>query len=323
MRSRPLASRAASILPAVILLAATACEKSQPAIPSANAIVPAGTPALSLAANPLILFQVFGDRENPRMMPIAAVVNGAIKPIGLTLDGWKQLDAKYMAAGTKYLFNLESGEPGELTVARDTAYTLPGCSAVTPMSIVNLTFKEPRSDPTVEFLASSGPVAPPRAEASKLMESEDIANLARRLGHEVGKRANLTAAELDSLDFHARMIHTGATSAPTLLISFIDPKAGVTTGNSWTGHVFALADSGANGYEVTYAHAAKGSASSVEFRRLANHIDFNGDGIEELILEAWKYAGDDYRVVLSFKAGKWQEVLRVKQEWCLDAPKQK
>jgi hypothetical protein len=322
MRSSPLALRATRGLSAVILLAATACEKSQPSVAAANAIVPAGTPALSLAANPLILFQVFGDRESPHMMPIAAVVNGAIKPIGLTLDGWRQLGTKYMAAGTKYPFYLEGGAPGELTVARDTTYSLPGCRAVVPMSIVQLEFNAPRTDPTVEFLASSGPVAPPRPDAAKIMESDDIAALARRLGHDVGKRANLTAAELDSLDFHARMIQTGASPAPTLLISFIDPKAGA-AGDGWTGHVFALADSGANGYEITYAHAAKGTANTVEFQRLANHIDFNGDGTDEMILEAWKYAADNDRVVLAFKAGRWQEVLRARQDWCLDAPKQK
>jgi hypothetical protein len=154
------------------------------------------------------------------------------------------------------------------------------------------------------------------------MEPDDIARLARRLGHEVGKRANLTAAQLDSLDFHARMIQTGASPAPTLLISFMDPRAGA-EGNNSTGHVFALADSGANGYEVTYAHTAKGNPKSIEYQRLANHIDFNGDGTDEMILEAWKYAADNDRLVLTFKAGRWQEVLRARQDWCLDAPKPK
>ena len=68
-----------------------------------------------------------------------------------------------LAAGTKYPFYAEGADPGELTIVHDTAYTLPGCSAVKPMSIVQLAFKKPREDPTVEFLASSGPLAAPRA----------------------------------------------------------------------------------------------------------------------------------------------------------------
>jgi hypothetical protein len=316
-------SRSVSIVTAVILLSATACKKSKPPIDPALAIVPDGVAALDLAAKPQILFQIFGDRESPHMMPIAAVVNGVIRPIGLTARGWKQLDAQYMAPGTKYPFSTEDGDPGELTVAHDTAYTLPGCSTVKPMSLVQLAFKQPRADPTVEFIASSGPVAPRRPESATLMASDDIAKLARSIGHAAGKRANLSEAQLDSLDFHARMIPTGASKAPTLLISFIDPNSGSSSGGGITGHVFALADSGANGYEATYVHAVKGDARTIEFQRLVNHVDLTGDGADEIIVEAWKYASDNDLAVLSFKAGRWQEVLRVKQDWCLDAPKQK
>jgi hypothetical protein len=323
MRSHSPKKHRSLAITAVILLAAAACEKSKPAQKPADAIVPDGVPALDLAAKPTVLFQLFGDRESPHMMPIAAVVNGVIKPIGLTAGGWKQLGAQYMAPGTKYPFYVEGGDPGELTIARDTAYSLPGCSAVKPMSVVQLAFAKPREDPTIEFLASSGPAAPRHSEGGRMMTSAEIAQLARSIGHAAGKRANLTAAELDSLDFHARMIPTGATKAPTLLVSFIDPNSGSAKGGPWTGHVFALADSGANGYEATYVHAVKGDAKTVEFQRVVNHVDFDGDGADEIIVEAWKYASDNDLVVLSFKAGRWQEVLRVKQDWCLDARKQK
>ena len=287
-------------------------------------VVPVGTPALDLAAKPQILFQVFGERESPHMMPIAAVVNGAIKPIGLNRAGWKALDAQFMAAGTTYPFYAEGGNPGELTVQHDTAYSLPGCGTVKPMSVVQLAFKMPRSDPTVEFLASSGPVAPPRPAPTNMMAAADIAKLAREIGHEAGKRAHLSAAEMDSVDFNARMIQTGASAAPTLVISFIDPNAGESkSGGGWTGHLFALADSGANGYEATYVHVVKGDAKTIEFQRLVNHVDFNGDGADEIIVEAWRYAADNDLVVLSFQDGKWKEQLRVKQNWCLDVPKEK
>ena len=316
-------SPGARVIAIVSLLSAAACEKSKPAKDPALAIVPTGAAALDLAAKPQILFQVFGDRESPHMMPIAAVVNGAIRPIGLTLAGWKQLDTTFMAPGTTYPFYAEGGNPGELTVQRDTTYALPGCTALKPMSVVQLAFKQPRSDPTVEFLASSGPVAPPRPAPAKMMSSADIAKLARAIGHEAGKRAHLSAAEMDSLDFNARMIETGASSAPTLVISFIDPNAGEAKSGGWTGHLFALADSGANGYEATYVHVVKGNSKTVEFQRLVNHVDFNGDGADEIIVEAWKYAADNDLVVLSFKDGKWREQMRVRQTWCLDAPQAK
>src|ERR1019366_6679015 len=237
MRSLSRVPRAITKLTAVILLSAAACEKSKPAKNPADVIIPEGVAALDLAGKPQILFQIFGERESPHMMPIGAIVNGAIKPIGLTLSGWKQLDAQYMAAGTKYPFYVEGGDPGELTVTRDTAYSLPGCSAVKPMAVVQLAFKTPHADPTVEFVASSGAAVPPRRERGTLMTSADIAKLARSIGHAAGKRVNLSPAELDSLDFHARMIATGASQAPTMLISFIDPNSGNARGGGWTGHV--------------------------------------------------------------------------------------
>jgi hypothetical protein len=323
MRSSPSASRISCALTAGILLSAAACKKSAPPIDPAKVIVPEGTPALDLSAKPAMLFQVFGDRESPNMMPFAAVVNGAIKPIGLTISGWKQLHDQYLAPGTKYPFYMEGSASGELTVAHDTLYTLPGCQNVKPMETVSLAFKEPRSDPTVEFLASSAPLASQAAESRKMMTSADIAKLGHDIGHALGKRANLSAAELDSIDFHARMISTGASKAPTLLVSFIDPNAGEARPGAWTGHIFALADSGATGYEPTYQHVVKGDPKTVEFQRFVNTVDLNGDGTDEVILEAWKYGASSDLVVLSFVGGKWQEVLRVKQDWCLDVPKQK
>jgi hypothetical protein len=160
----------------------------------------------------------------------------------------------------------------------------------------------------------------PRQANGLLMSAEDVGTLARRIGRDVGKRANISPAELDALDFHARLIDTGASSAPTLLISFIDPNSANAHDGQWTGHVFALADSGANGYEATYAHAVHGDARTVEFQRLVNHLNLNGDTPDEIIVEAWKFGSTNDLVALAFKAGRWVEVLRVRQAWCLDPP---
>ena len=324
MRSHSLVSRfAVTAILNCILLSAAACKKSEPAVDPASVTVPVGAPVLDLASSPQLLFQVFGDGTTPHMMPIAAVVKNAIKPIGLTPGGWKALQKQYFAAGTKYPFYVEGAAPGELTVTHDTTFALPGCKIVKPMAAISLAFKTPRADPTVEFLASSIPLATRPVDGRVMMTSADIAKLARRIGHELGKRGNLSAAALDSLNFHARVIPTGTGKAPTLLISFIDPNAGEAKSGSWTGHIFALADSGASGYAPTYQHVVKGDARNVEFQRLVNHVDIDGDGIDEIIVEAWKFGSDNDLVVLSFKAGVWQEVLRVKQDWCLDLGKAK
>jgi hypothetical protein len=308
-----------------ILVAVAACGKSKNELPAADAIAPVGVPALDLSTKPHLLFQVFGERDEPRLLPLAAVVNGAIRPIGLTPRGWKQLDSMYFTAGTRYGIYRNDAPFGEVEISADRPKVpLPGCRVLKPIAAAKLTFKEPRSDQTVEFIASSVPLAAHAPFKGKLLTDAELGKLGRAFGHSVGKQAGMDDGELDSLDFHTRMIITGATSEPTLLVSFIDPGAGdLGPGSGHTSHLFALGDKSGAEYEQTYRHAVSGDAKTVEFQRIVDHLDVDGDGIDEIILEAWRYGSENDLVVLSFKAGQWHEAMRVKQNWCLDPPKEK
>ena len=86
-----------------------------------------------------------------------------------------------------------------------------------------------------------------------------------------------------------------------------------------TSHVFALADARADGYAVTFKHVVNAGGDDSDFRRYVDHLDIDGDGIDEMILEAWQPGGDTFLVVLSFKGGAWGEVFRSRESWCLDA----
>lgn len=306
-----------------ILVPMLACDNSKSEQAAADAIAPVGAPALDLSSRPQLLFQVFGEREDPRLLPLAAIVNGVIKPIGLTLRGWKQLDSIYFAAGEKYSIYRDDIEFGDVVVSADRPRVpLPGCKSLKPIAAAKLTFKEPRSDQTVEFIASTAPLATHAPFKGTLPTEAELGKLGRAFGHEIGKKAAMDDAELDSLDFHARMIVTGATSEPTMLVSFIDPGAGdLGPGTGHTSHLFALGDKAGTAYEPTYRHAVSGDAKAVEFQRIVDHLDVNGDGIDEIILEAWRYGAENDLVVLSFKVGQWHETLRVRASWCLDPPK--
>ena len=288
-------------------------------------IAPVGVPALDLSTKPLLFFQVFGERDDPRLLPLFAVVNGAIRPIGLTPRGWKQLDSIYFAAGTRYGIYRDDIEFGEVEVSADRPNVpLPGCRLLKPIAAAKLTFKETRSDQNVEFIAASAPLAKHAPFTGKLPTEAELAKLGRAFGHAIGNQAGMDESELDSLDFHARMIVTGATSEPTLLVSFIDPGAGdLGPGAGHTAHLFALGDKTGADYDPTYRHVVSGDAKRVEFQRVVDHLDVDGDGIDEIILEAWRYGAENDLVVLSFKAGQWHEAMRVKQSWCLDPPKDK
>jgi hypothetical protein len=317
-----------------ILVFVIGCDKSKSAAALADVITPAGATALDLTTKPQLLFQVFGDISDPRVIPVAAVINGTIRQIGLTRRGWHTLDSMYFAVGSSYPAYRNDAEEGRITITRGMwtgggtpLYPLPGCKDLVPLASAKIALTGNTNEPTVEFIASSALLVPHPQFAGKLPSDADIAKMGRSFGHEVGKKADMDAAELDSLDFSARMIITGATAAPTLLVSFVDPTAGdLGPGAGHTSHLFALADKQPDGsYTPTYRHAVSGDAKTVEFQRLIDHVDVNGDGVDELIIEAWKYGAPNELLVLSFKAGTWHESLRVKQSWCLDpvAPKRK
>lgn len=308
-------------------MGAAACDKAPKVDP--NQVLPTGVPALDLSTHPTILFQVFGDANEPKIMPIAAIVGGAIEPIALTRAGWRELDSIYLAAGSKYQVYMDDTPRGTVTVSRgmwtggeEPLYPLPGCRDLRPLGSAKLDFPTSASDPSVELIAASSALAPHPGTPGPMPPDATIARMGRALGEAVGAQGQLDKAELDSLDFVARLIRTGATKDPTLMVSFIDQQAGdVAPGVGHTSHVFALFDKVDTGYVATYRHVKSGEAKGVEFQRLVDHVDVNGDGVDEIIIESWHYAGDNQLVVLAFKGGQWHEALRAPSNWCLDPPK--
>ena len=54
------------------------------------------------------------------------------------------------------------------------------------------------------------------------------------------------------------------------------------------------------------------------YRRFVDHLDLDGDGVDEVVLEGWQYGGDTYPMILRYKDGLWREVLRGASSWCID-----
>lgn len=262
-------------------------------------------------------------------MPIAAIVGGAVQPIGLTRQGWRDLDSVYLAAAARYPVYVDNAQAGSVTVTggmwSDPAtplYPLPGCTDLRPLGSATLELAQKSNEPSVELIAASSPLAVRARDARPLPSPAAIARLGRQHAYAIGTEAGMERDELDSLDFVARMISTGAGREPTLVASVIDRQAGdVAPGVGHTSHILALLDKVDTGYVVTYRHVKSGDARSVEFQRVVDRVDANGDGIDELIVESWHYAKPNELVVLGFTNGQWHEILRASQNWCLDPPK--
>lgn len=309
------------------LAGSLACDKAPAADPTQ--ILPVGAQPFDLDKPSPLIFQVFGEATAPKIMAIATVQGGAIRPIGLTRDGWRRFDSTYFSPGAKYTIYVDDAPDGTATVTRgmwaggDTAlYPLPGCRDLRPLGAVAIQLDRPSTDPSVEFIATQLPLIPHPGSATPFPPSATIAALGRSKGVALGIANEMDKEELDSLDFIARMIRTGARPDPTLLVSFIDQQAGdIAPGVGHTSHILALFDKLDTGYVATYRHVKSGDAKTVEFQRVLDHLDVDGDGVDEIVAEAWHYGGTNDLVVLGFKAGQWHELLRTPSSWCLDPPK--
>lgn len=311
---------------ATILVVAAGCDKAKGILgmgQSAEADGPPREARLDLTRRPDIVFQLFGERDDPRMVPVAAVIDGMLKPIELTASGWREFDAMYTRSNRTYSLYRDGAQIGDVRVRRgmwerrdEPLYTLPGCRLVTPLAAVSLE-TDVRLSYTVEALAVTAGVTPQSRPAIKPLKGLDAR--ARRIAIDVAKSGGIDSSALSPSAFHYTAINTGATKAPTLVASYLDPES--SDRNESTAHVFALADEVGSGYAPTFRHTASGSMGGAEFRRYIDHLDLNGDGVDEIVLEGWQFAGETFVSVLSFSNGEWRESFRGRSSWCLSKPK--
>ena len=313
---------------ATILMVATGCDKAKEFVRAGEKSTPpllAPGEELDLAGKPDVLFQVFGESSDPRMVPIAAIVRGQIKPIRLSASGWRKFDAMYQRPGKSYSLYQSGVASGSVDVKRgmwsdsgDALYALPGCAVLTPMSSVKVNGR-PASDFTLEFLASSATVTP-KAHAGVTMSQDSVNHIARAVAHDIAASVGINEAKLDSLNFRAMALNTGASAAPTIIASFIDQAAERPASIATrTTHLFVIADRDSSGrYHSTFSHRINGPLAAAAFRRYFDHLDINGDGTDEIVLQGWQFGGDTFLTVLAWRENKWQEIYRTRANWCLD-----
>jgi hypothetical protein len=314
----------------VTLTVVTGCDKAR-ALARASVVDPddaSGTgptaaEPIEVSANPHILFEVFGEREDPRMVPVAVLDGKQLRNIQLPPAGWRQFDRVFHREGATYTLYQDGRATGDVTVKQRMwahpdapLYSLPNCRNLVPLSSVALDGKM-TTGITVEFLASNAQLS--AAAPGVMLPSRVVVRLARQVGSVAAKGAGVPASRLDSLDFRAVAINTGATPEPTIVASFIDPNAeeAAARGDVTSG-TFVIADKTGTEYVPTFTHIVSGPASRAEYRRYVDHIDFDGDGVDEIVLEAWRYGGDSYLVVLKYTQGGWHEIFRASPTWCLD-----
>ncbi|HEU4631333.1 MAG TPA: hypothetical protein VFS08_16395 [Gemmatimonadaceae bacterium] len=311
-------------LAATILTAASGCDKpipasAAPAAAAAESAIAAPLTAIDPAAPPHMLFHVFGERTDPRIMPLAALVDGEVRPLALSPAGWRTFDSLYHRPGAAYTVYRGGRAAGTARVRRGMwqtgdapLYALPGCTNPIPLGAARLA-APPRVGFLVEYLASDATLgARPPHPVEHLGDAQAVARI---VGERVAEAAGLEAAALRELDFRASAVRTGA-GTPTLVITYIDPSATTRDADDRAVYLFILADLVDGRYIPTYTRLVRGAASSAEYRRYVDHLDLTGDGVDELVLEGWSSGRESFMLILQRRQGQWIEILRSQPSWC-------
>ena len=318
---------------ATTLILALGCDKarqlaggSAEAQPAAEQQDGPSVARLDLSSHPDILFQVYGERDDPRMIPVGVLRNGTIERIELGESGWKQFDAMYDKPGAEYTVYDDGRAVGHATVpqgmwadGRDPLYTLPNCTLMIPQAAMTLA-AQARAGYTVALFASTRPLHD--AGVTRMAQAE-VDRIGRDVATRVARSAGIAEAALASLELRAVAVATGVSSeSPTIVASLIDPRADEqSSSREHTVHVFVVADRAGDGeYKPTYTHVVDGDAATSDFQRFVDHLDVAGDGATELAVESWRFGGDTFLTFLEYKNGAWSELYRGRSNWCLDGP---
>ena len=279
---------------------------------------------LDLTTRPDMLFQIYGERDDPRMIPVGVLRGGKLEQINLGASGWKQFDGLYGKPGAEYPVYQAGRTIGHVTVrqgmweeGKDPLYTLPSCKLMVPQAAVTLS-AERKAGYTVSLFASTRPLH--EAAVTALAQSE-VDRIGRQVAERVAAGAGVEKSVMDSLDFHAVAVGTGVSKWPTIVITLIDRRADEqSAAHERTSHLLIVADrgEGAADYSPTFKHVIDGDASTGEFRRYIDDIDVAGSGTAELVLEGWKFGGDTFLLFLQYNNGSWTELFRGRSSWCLD-----
>ena len=305
---------------ASILVLLSACDKKVDEAPPA--------PTVTISDSAMVLFQVYGNRDTLRAAPLAIVEGRHLGPIQLDAAGWRAFDQTFFAKGRSFSIYRHGIDAGTVEVVRGmwpsddvTLYSLAGCKDLLPQGLLTLHAKGP-TEPSLEFIASSRPLG--QGTDQKPLPTDAVAR-ARGFVDSIARAGGMGGEELGHLEFIGRWLRTGAgPQGRTLLGSYIDPEAGdAGPGAGHSSMVMVLAEDSARRLIASYTHAVSGEARTVEFQRLVNHADFDGDGVDELVMEVWKYGGVPEFSVLKRAGGRWAQAFRVSQNWCLDPPAEK
>lgn len=233
--------------------------------------------------------------------PVVVYRNGAYVAPPIDSDtGTNSFVGEYFRPGRKYRIVSGGGDAGTLTIVK---YQEPGCVGL----VADATAETPaRLGGRVQVLATDsqalgrGPAsrrAPTDAERAGAVELARAAYAKNGVGAALAAKlevVNLTATDLDrdgKFELVGSFLVEKKDAAPT----------------SYT--LFLIMEPDAGGFKEAWEWFHKGNEDAYEDRRFVDQLDFDGDGVGEVIAAGSYYESNDY-VIYKRQQGRWRPVYK-------------
>ncbi|MFL6334402.1 MAG: hypothetical protein ACJ754_13895 [Pyrinomonadaceae bacterium] len=260
-----------------------------------------GKPAPGAAQGGTVVFAVSKYESSVMAEPVVIYRGGKyeVPPIDND-DGTHSFAREYFRAGRKYRILSGGGEAGTLTINK---YEEQGCVGLTADATAET---QARLGGRVKVLATDsqtlgrGPSsrrAPTEAERARAVELARAAYAKNGVAAALAAKmevVNLTATDLDR-DGQFELIG-----------SFLAKKEGAAPDN-YT--LFLIMEPEGGGLKAAWEWFHKGNEDAYEDRHFVDQVDFDGDGVGEVIAEGVYYESNDY-VIYKRQQGRWRPVYK-------------
>jgi hypothetical protein len=226
--------------------------------------------------------------------PVVVYRNGAYVAPPIDSDaGTNSFAREYFRPGRKYRIVSGGGDAGTLTIVK---YQEPGCVGL----VADATAETPQVLATDSQALGRGPAsrrAPTDAERAGAVELARAAYAKNGVGAALAAKTevmNLTATDLDrdgKFELVGSFLVEKKDAAPT----------------SYT--LFLILEPAGGGFKAAWEWFHKGNEDAYEDRQFVDQLDFDGDGVGEVVAAGSYYESNDY-VIYKRQQGRWRPVYK-------------
>ncbi len=298
----------------VLAMPLSGCDRIKAALYPPQADPAWSADSVLLASRPTVIFRVDRTKQEPRAVPIATTGSNGIRALRLTPRGWRTFDTLYLHSKAGFV-PYRNGNPSPPVYSTrgmwegPTLDTIP-CASPVPAATVAL-------DPGTELLTSgSEPLPPPTV--TPLSDSE-LNALLSSLNILVAPIGGIALSRVSHYRRSVHVVSTGATRAPTIVVTYDDPRAypdSVVAGTGYPHHFVVVLDKGNYGYRPTYTYSDVSNGRAMPRRSFLGILDIDGDGRAELFfgLQLQQYPLVTY--VYRFEGDAWIETFTYSRGRC-------